>query len=562
MPRIFRRRHLGRTLLTVVLTMLLPVQDLLARGGGGGGGRGGGGFGGGGGGAHFGGGGGSFGGGGGARPAGGGGNFGGGGAGRQINPGGGGGGANRLGGGGAGERGQIGNRDIGGGGRSGQAGNNPFSGGGNRGGEGNRGNANAGNRGNNNFANHNFNNGNFNNNHFNNAHVNNFNNNAWHHGYNNYWHHGYWPGYGPRWGYGGWGWGWGGGWGYPWGAFALGGLMGWGLGSMYYNSGYGYYSNPYYGGGGTTASYLDYSQPIQVAADQTPQSQDPSATQTPPSPNVQAAMSSFDEARAAFKAGNYDVAQTKSEEALQKLPNDAALHEFRALILFARGKYKDAAAALYSVLSVGPGWDWTTLSSMYGDIDDYTKQLRALEDFVKQNPNSPDGPFVLAYQYTTCGHNEAAATQLKTVVRLLPNDQLAPQLLKMAEGSAGGQDQQQPQPQQPQGDPSKPPELPPEDQGPPVDQAKLVGTWKASHGSAVAIDLTLKNDQTFTWKVNQNGRNNVIEGKFQVEGNLLELQQTSDGNTMVGRVRLGDKPGFNFKLVGSGPNDPGLDFAK
>jgi hypothetical protein len=33
------------------------------------------------------------------------------------------------------------------------------------------------------------------------------------------------------------------------------------------------------------------------------------------------------------------------------------------------------------VLSVGPGWDWTTLIGLYPSIDVYTTQLRALEDF-------------------------------------------------------------------------------------------------------------------------------------------------------------------------------------
>ena len=42
------------------------------------------------------------------------------------------------------------------------------------------------------------------------------------------------------------------------------------------------------------------------------------------------------------------------------MPNDASLHEFRALVLFALGQYEQAAATLYAVLSNGPGWDWTT----------------------------------------------------------------------------------------------------------------------------------------------------------------------------------------------------------
>jgi predicted negative regulator of RcsB-dependent stress response len=324
---------------------------------------------------------------------------------------------------------------------------------------------------------------------------------------------------------------------------------------MYYSSGYGVYSNPYYASSPTTSgTYLDYSAPMQVAAD--PENAT-GAADAPPSPEVQAALGTFDEARDAFKAQDYAKALAKTEEVLKKLPTDAAIHEFRALVLFALQRYKESAATIYSVLSVGPGWDWTTLSGMYGDdVEPYTRQLRALEDYARQHPESPDAPFVLAYHYTTCGHNEVAAKELRLVIKLLPNDQLAPQLLKMVDASSTGTEAQPPP-----ADLGAKPALPPEDDGPPVERAKIVGTWKASRAN-VTIELALRNDGSFTWKATQSGRPATIEGKYQVEGNLLELKQTSDGNAMVGRVRVADRPGFNFKLVGSGTSDPGLDFAK
>ena len=63
------------------------------------------------------------------------------------------------------------------------------------------------------------------------------------------------------------------------------------------------------------------------------------------------------------------------------MPNDTVLHEFRGLVLFALGRYKEAAAADYAVLSAGPGWDWTTLSGLYPNVEVYTEQLRALEQY-------------------------------------------------------------------------------------------------------------------------------------------------------------------------------------
>ena len=51
-----------------------------------------------------------------------------------------------------------------------------------------------------------------------------------------------------------------------------------------------------------------------------------------------------------------------------------------------------------------------------------------------------------------------------------------------------------------------------------------------------------------------------VGGKYSVDGAILVLEQT-DGSQMPGLVTLG-KDGFNFKLYGGPPDDPGLDFKK
>ena len=112
------------------------------------------------------------------------------------------------------------------------------------------------------------------------------------------------------------------------------------------------------------------------------------------------------------------------------MPNDATLHEFRALMLFALGQYDQAAVPLYAVLSNGPGWDWTTLVSLYPGIDVYTAQLRTLEDFTVSHPGSVAGHFVLAYHYLTQGHPTEAAGQFQRIVALQPSDTLSAQLLR------------------------------------------------------------------------------------------------------------------------------------
>ena len=207
------------------------------------------------------------------------------------------------------------------------------------------------------------------------------------------------------------------------------GLASWGFGSSLYGMGYMPYYNPYYGyGGGTVvvnqpimAVPYDYSQPIDT-------------TGAPASESVaDPAMATFDAARASFKQGNYDQALAQADDALKTLPNDTALHEFRALCLFALERYDEAAATLYAVLSVGPGWDWATLVGLYPDVEVYTAQLRALEAYCDANPSAAPARFVLGYHYLTQGHTEAAVDVLKQVVALMPSDTLSAKLARQLE---------------------------------------------------------------------------------------------------------------------------------
>jgi tetratricopeptide (TPR) repeat protein len=157
-------------------------------------------------------------------------------------------------------------------------------------------------------------------------------------------------------------------------------------------------------------------------------------TTGPPSPEnedetVAQANKQFDTARDAFMRGDYARAQRLADKAINLLPSDATLHEFRALTLFAQGRYKDAAATLYAVLAAGPGWDWQTMRGLYPDEETYTRQLRKLEEYVRKNPASGYAHFVLAYQYLVLGAKDAAVKQLREVVRVEPQDKLSAALL-------------------------------------------------------------------------------------------------------------------------------------
>jgi tetratricopeptide (TPR) repeat protein len=320
------------------------------------------------------------------------------------------------------------------------------------------------------------------------------------------------------------------------------GLTAWMTGSLFYNTGYYAYVNPYYVATPVVVQYpvLNYSQPI-------------STTAPPPaenSPVEQAALAASDQARTAFYRGNYTQALNQLDAALAQTPGDAVLHEFRALTLFAMRNYKEAAATLYAVLSVGPGWDWTTMIDLYPSEDVYESQLRALEAYVRQNPNAPDGHFVLAYQYMTAAHPEEAAQQYQDVLHLVPNDSVSRQMLALLSST---DDQQGASP---------PATAPPANAGgPPVPRSDILGRWSAPSPADGTVDLSLGNDGRFVWKFSQAGNAQTFDGKFELAGNTLVLDY-DNGGTMVAKVGSQGPERFTFQMVGGPPNDPGLTFAR
>jgi len=388
-------------------------------------------------------------------------------------------------------------------------------------------------------------------------------------------YHGYWNG---NWGLGagiggdyGWGRGYGG---YGWSPLGWG-LGAWGLGALGYNSGYLGYSNPYYSASGSYGNY-NYSQPIPVAYDA-----------PAPDNGGNPADGILNDAVAAFKTNDYAAALNIADKGIAQFPDDSVLHEFRALALFATGSYQPAAAAIHSLLAVGPGWDWTTLSSMYPNMSVYTAQLRKLELFVRNQPKNGAARFLLAYHYLSSGNVDAAENQLAQVVKLVPNDRVAADLLKMASASQDGQPAETvvaAKPLSPASGESKAAVLP-------MDPATLVGTWKASRDDGSTFELTLGQNSTFDWKFTQrppqtpadavtaqrasdqdfrnpdlkrfvaNRNPQEFAGTYTVENNVLALQR-KNGGSLIAEVTPGGGGNFNFKLLGGPADDPGLAFSR
>lgn len=260
----------------------------------------------------------------------------------------------------------------------------------------------------------------------------------------------------------------------------------------------------------------------------------------------------FDQARALFERGDYQLALAEANRAIAIVPNDTLMHEFRALCLFATKDYQQSAAGVYAVLSIGPGWDWATVSGLYPDANAYTQQLRSLEAYCNENPQAPHARFLLAYHYLLEGHDQEAATELEAVIELQPKDQLAVQLLKGLKDS--------PDDDTPAGPSLATPATtaPP---APPVQPAMVIGNWKADRSDGSAFELNLSQDNKFLWKFNQDGKQQQLQGTYTLANNFLILA-ANEQNTLVGQVAMAPGDKLKFKLAGGAPNDPGLTFTR
>ena len=363
-------------------------------------------------------------------------------------------------------------------------------------------------------------------------------------GYGNYGNYGYAGGMGGYGGYGGWG-GYGG---YGYGS----GVGAWGMGSPMYGWGYSNYNNAYsglgpIGGGGnqppvqTGPPPFDYSQPISTTA------------AAPAAPMAAKATEDFDQARDAFKQGNYALAVQLGEQALGQMPNDPNIHQFLALGLFAQGQYDQAAAPLYAVLTIGPGWNWTTLIGSYAEADTYTQQLRALEAYIRANPQSAPAHFVAGYHYLTQGHNDAAAKQFEDASRLQPSDKLSAQLAAQLQPPAS---------QPPSSDGAAPPTATASAESAP--QGKLAGRWAATPAKDARVALAINDDGNFTWTVTRSGQPaKTITGKSTFANGVLTLAgQDGQLGALAGQVAWQDDNHMTFRVLGDPQDDPGLKFER
>ncbi|MFZ5833035.1 MAG: tetratricopeptide repeat protein [Planctomycetota bacterium] len=345
-------------------------------------------------------------------------------------------------------------------------------------------------------------------------------------------------------------------WGNNWYVPFVAGATAWGLNAVLPTWGYTYgtsYYNPYYVESAMPA--YDYSQPIVINTYNTP-SADGSATAVTESPE-DAAYQLFDEALAAFRKSDYRNAMTIMQQVLPKLPDDPVVHEVLALTKFAVGDYAGAAAVLNNLLAYAPGMDWTTLISLYGNAESYTNQLRKLEAYVRQNPNDAAARFVLAYHYLVAGHGDVAAGQLKEVVRLQPQDQVAERMLAALTPPAEGETATATA----TATASQPAAAPSDTAAPEGPTTDLVGNWRAERDGSV-FELSIDENSQFTWKAATKDQQPVtLSGTLTAAGDAIALQSEEQG-TMIAQVKSGGADQFQFVAAGSPPDDAGLTFKR
>jgi hypothetical protein len=238
------------------------------------------------------------------------------------------------------------------------------------------------------------------------------------------------------------------------------------------------------------------------------------------------------------------------------------------------GRFDEAATPLYALLSVGPGWDWQTLISFYPDVDTYTRQLRTLEAYVQQSPQSAAARFDLAYHYITQGQIDAGVKELREVVRLQPKDAVSAQLLSQIDGATQGSAPGQAAAAPPAAghvpttlQQARTPALPSQPPAPlaPGREGMLEGTWTANPSPGTQITLSFPDSNHFDWRVSDQGKTHDFQGDRTYGNGILTLVQTGEvagQPPMVGRVTWTDETHFNFKVFTRPPDDPGLSFSK
>ena len=237
--------------------------------------------------------------------------------------------------------------------------------------------------------------------------------------------------------------------------------------------------------------------------------------------------------------GEYRSALKLTDQAVARLPRDAVLHEFRSLVLFAPKRYPESAAAIHAVLAVGPGWeppDPIHALSRHRHLHSRC----ALEAACKKNVKAR--PALLGITTSPWG-TRRMQRQFRRAAELQPKDSVSPSLVANAHRPTSS-------PRRKAAGPAPKP----------VPSDQRVGNWAAAGKRTEKYAMNLRKDGTFNWAYNRGSRKQEVKGVYTVEGNVLAMEPDS-GGVMVAELTVKDDT-LQFKMVGSKPKDPPLEFRR
>jgi hypothetical protein len=255
----------------------------------------------------------------------------------------------------------------------------------------------------------------------------------------NYGNYGRGYGYGGWNGYGGYGLGYGRYGGYGFLPF-LGGLGLGGLGYGGYGLGYGGYGLGY---GGFGPAYGGYYSPNYVQSVPQTITSDAQPVQPPADASPASGIDFAAQGEAEFHAGNYQAAMAAFRHALVDEPNNAGLMLLISQSLFQMGQWTEAAGATELAMGGLPEDKWGTVvqnyTQLYGEIEDYTRQLKELENAVKQDPDNPALRFLVGYHFGYLNYPQQAVRELGKAVALEGRDPAARRLHDLFAAKIGAQ---------------------------------------------------------------------------------------------------------------------------
>ena len=191
------------------------------------------------------------------------------------------------------------------------------------------------------------------------------------------------------------------------------------LGYYGYQSNYAYAPGGYYNDSGYVVNNDNNLQPIEA-------------------PSQEKLADSLDYAgqgEAAFAMGRYEDAANLWRHALVDDPTNGALVLLLAQAQFQLGNWDEAAGAVQQASRMLPEDNWGAVVSNYEELysnkQDYTNQLKKLEQARNDDPESPSLRFLLGYHFGFLGYPKQSIREFDKALEVAPKDEVASKMREM-----------------------------------------------------------------------------------------------------------------------------------